>query len=83
MFDKCFANFIKKVNVKKDNGTSFECQKSCRMIKVELGKENFSLEVFTEDTVANAIKNLPTGKASISNDIPVSIMKLLILTTQN
>ena len=25
--------------------------------------------------VANAIKNLPTGKASVSNDITVSIMK--------
>ena len=38
-------------------------------------KENFSFEVFTEDTVAKAITNLPTDKASISNDIPVSIMK--------
>ena len=37
--------------------------------------ENFSFEVFTEDTVANAIKNLPTGKAIVSNDILVSIMK--------
>ena len=36
---------------------------------------NFSFEVFTDDAVANAIKNLPTGKASVSNDIPVSIMK--------
>ena len=34
-----------------------------------------SFEVFTEDAIANVIKNLPTGKASVSNDIPISIMK--------
>ena len=57
----------------KDTGTSFESQESCRMIKMKSGNENFSFEVFTEDTVA--IKNLLTGKGSASNDIPVSIMK--------
>ena len=35
----------------KDIGTSFESQESCRMIKVKVGYENFSFEVFTEDTV--------------------------------
>ena len=45
------------------------------MIKTKFGKENFSFKIFTEDAVANVIKNLPTGKASVSNDIPVSIMK--------
>ena len=40
-----------------------------------IGNENFSFEVFTEDTIANALKNLSTGKASVSNDLPVSIMK--------
>ena len=43
--------------------------------KKEIWKKNLSFEVFTEDVVANAIKNLPTGKSSVSNDIPVSIMK--------
>ena len=47
--------------------------------------ENFSFEVFIEGTVANAIKNLPTG---VSNDILVSIMKESVcvsfeLTAQN
>ena len=42
---------------------------------MKFGKENFSFKVFTEDTVANAIKNLPTGKASVSNGISVSITK--------
>ena len=45
------------------------------MIKVNFGKENFSFEVFSEGTPANAITNLPTDTVSVSNDIPVSIMK--------
>ena len=44
------------------------------MIK-KFGKENFSFDVFTKYAVENSIKNLPTSKASVSNDIPVSIMK--------
>ena len=62
---KYFANIIKKLNLKKDTGTSFESQQSCRIIKKKSGKENFSFEAFTEDTVANAFKNLLTGKASV------------------
>ena len=42
---------------------------------MKFGKENFSFVAYTEDTVKNAIKNLPTGKKIVSNDIPVSIMK--------
>ena len=74
-FYKYFANIMKKLNLKKDTGISLESQESCKMIKMKFGKKNFSFEVFTEETVANAIKNLPTGKASVSNDIPVSVMK--------
>ena len=32
-FNKYFANIIKKLNLKKDSGTSFKSQESCRMIK--------------------------------------------------
>ena len=63
------------LNLKKDARTSFESQKSCWTIKGKFGNENFSFEVFTEDTVANETKNLSTGKASVSNYIPMSIMK--------
>ena len=45
------------------------------MIKTKFLKLNFPFEIFTEDAVANAIKNLPTGMTSVSNNIPVSIMK--------
>ena len=70
-----FASIIKKLNLRKDTGTSFESQENCKMIKTKFGKESFSFEVFSEDAAANAIKNLPTGKASVSGDIPVSITK--------
>ena len=79
-FNKYFANIIKKLNLKKNTGISFESQESCIMIKMKFGNENFSFEDFTEDTVANSIKNLPTGKASVSNDTPVSIMKETTVT---
>ena len=52
------------------------------MIKMKSGKENLFFEIFTEEKVANAIKNLPTGKASASNYIPVTIMKKTIDETQ-
>lgn len=60
-FNKYFAN-IKKLHLKKDTGTSFEFQESCRMIKKKFGKENSLFEVFTKDAVANAIENLRQGK---------------------
>ena len=60
-FNKYFTNIIKKLNLKKDTGTPFKCQE--RMIKV-----------FTEDAVANAIKNPPTDKASVLNDVHVSFI---------
>ena len=72
---KNLINIIKKPNLKKDTGTSFESQESCRMLKTKFGKENFSFEVFNEDTFENAKKNLPTGKTSVSNNNPVSITK--------
>ena len=34
-FDKFFSNIIKKVNLKKDAGTLFNSQESCRMIKMK------------------------------------------------
>ena len=77
-FNKYFANVIKKLNMEEDTGISFESQESCRIIKTKFWKENFSFEVFIENAIANPIKNLPTGKASVSNDIPVSILKKII-----
>ena len=60
--------------MKKDTGTSFNSQERCRLIKKKFGKKKFSFEDFTENAVKSAIKDLPTGKANVSNDISVSIM---------
>ena len=65
-FNRYFVDIVKKQNLKKDTGTSFESQEICRMIKTKVGKENFSFEVFTEAAVVNAINNLPAGKACVS-----------------
>ena len=49
------------------------------MIKVKFRNENISFVVFTEDSkIGNVIKNLLTGKASVSNDIPITLMKKII-----
>ena len=45
------------------------------MNKEKFEKKKFTFEVFTEDTVANAIKNIPTGMASISTNTIVFIIK--------
>ena len=58
LLHKYFADIIKKLNLKKDTGTSFESHENCRMIKTKFEKEDFSFEVFTIDAVAIAIKNL-------------------------
>ena len=41
----------------------------------EIREKKSTFEVFTEDTVANAIKNIPTGMASISTNTIVFIIK--------
>ena len=64
-FNKYFANIIKNLNLEKGTGTSLKCLENCRMVKTKFGNENFSFEFLSEDVVANAIKNLATGKASV------------------
>ena len=74
-FNKYFTN-IKKLNLKKkDTGTSFKSEVNCGTIKEKFENKNVSFEVFTESTVTNAIKNLAADKVSVSNNIPVSIMR--------
>ena len=65
-FNKYFVDIVKKQNLKKDTGTSFESQEICRMIKTKVGKEKFYFEVFTEAAVVNAINKLPADKVCVS-----------------
>ena len=65
-FNRYFVDIVKKQNLKKDTGTSFESQEICRMIKTKVGKEKFYFEVFAEAAVVNAINKLPADKACVS-----------------
>ena len=50
---------------------------SIRKIKETYNSEvnAFSLSSFTEEEIKDAIKHLPNNKATVSNDIPVKILK--------
>ena len=39
------------------------------------GGESFSFKSISEENIIEAVKKLPSNKASISNDIPISIIK--------
>ena len=50
-------------------------KKSCGLIKEHFGNGSFSFKSVSKIDVISAIKKLPLHKASISNDIPASVMK--------
>ena len=58
-----------------DKTQSFKNEESCRLIKEHFGNESFSFKPVSKNRIINAVKKLPSNKASISNDIPVSVMK--------
>ena len=47
-------------------------------MKEHLGKGSFSFKPVSKSGIINAIKKLPSNKASVSNDIPVSVMKQFV-----
>ena len=47
----------------------------CEAIKEKFKNDYFPFEPFTEKEVTNVILELPTNKASLSDDIPISISK--------
>ena len=57
-----------------DESQSFENEESCRLIRENYGGESFSFKSISKDDIIEAVKKLPSNKASISNDIPVSII---------
>ena len=54
---------------------NFENEESCKKIKENFCKENFSFETISKKDGLNLIKQLPGKKATVSNDIPVSVLK--------
>ena len=49
---------------------------SCKNIKENFGNKTFSFETFSRKDVSDLIKQLPGNKNTVSNDIPVSVLKI-------
>ena len=75
-FNEYFTNITKGLNLRESTGNiNFENEESCKKIKENFGNETFSFETISKKDVLNLIKQLPGNKATVSNDIPVSVLK--------
>ena len=54
---------------------NFENGESCKKIKENFGNENFYFETVSKKDVLDLIKGLPGNKATVLNDVPVSVLK--------
>ena len=57
------------------NRNLLKTKKACRLIRESYGGESFSFKSISKDDITDAVKKLPSDKASISNYIPISIIK--------
>ena len=63
-----FANVTKDLKLQQvDESQSFENKESCRLIWENHGVESFSFKSISKDDIIEAVKKLPSNKASISN----------------
>ena len=58
-----------------DEYQSFENEESCRLMRENYGGESFTFKSISKDGIIEAVKKLPSNKASISNGILISITK--------
>ena len=64
------------MNLRESAGNiNFENEESCKKIKESFGNETFYFETISKRDVSNLIKQLAGNKATVSNDIPVSVLK--------
>ena len=76
IFNTYFTNVTKCLKLRQvDESQSFENEESCRLIRENYGGESFSFKSISKGDINEAVKKLPPNKASISNDIPISIIK--------
>ena len=54
---------------------NFGNEESCKKIKENFGNETFSFETISKKDALDLFKELPGNKATISNDILVSVLK--------
>ena len=75
-FNEYFTSIIKGLNLRQSTGnTNCENEESCKKIKENLGNKIFSFEAVSRNDILNLIKELPGNKATVSNDILVSVLK--------
>ena len=76
IFNEFFTNIAKVLNLRESTGNiNFGNEESCKKIKENFGNETFSFETISKKDALDLIKELPGNKATISNDILVSVLK--------
>ena len=76
IFNTYFTNVTKGLKLRQIEKTqSLKNEESCGLLKKHFGKGSFSFIPVSKNDIISAIKKLPSNKASISNDIPVSVIK--------
>ena len=62
-----------------DESESFGDEQSCRLIKESYGGESFSFKTISKDNIVEVVKKFSSNKASQSNDMSISIIKIVLL----
>ena len=76
IFNTYFTNVTKGLKLRQvDESQSFENEESCSLIRENYGGESFSFKSIPKNDIIEAVKKLLPNKASITNDIPISILK--------
>ena len=77
IFNTYFINVTKDLKLlHAHESQSFENEEGCRLIRENYGGESFSFKsISTKDDIIEAVNKLPSNEASISNDIPISLIK--------
>ena len=71
-FDNYFTNITKTLNLRE---STEENEESCKKIKENFGNETFPFKTISKKGVLDLIKELPGNKATVSNDISISVFK--------
>ena len=76
-FNEYFTNITKDLNLNQQStrNINFENEESWKKIKENIGNENFSFEIVSKKDVLNLMKELFGNKATVSNEIPVLVLK--------
>ena len=70
------TNVTKGLNLcKSTENINFGNEESCKKIKENFGNEHLSFETLSKKDLLNLIKKLHRNKATLSNDIPVSVLR--------